>query len=143
MKIFDIAGEVFNDLGRPSSISVASIAYWMKSNIGLLNIQISSDYTLDDSGEADPEIGKKEAAIFKCLYKVNYFSRKIRSNLGAAAYIPVTQISSEGVRMKKIDKTDIAKTIAEIRKDAANELDTLTTEYNKRNAKIAAISIYP
>lgn len=143
MKIYTIAEEVYRELRQPSNISVASVAYWMQCNLGLLNTQIGTEYILDSSGEASPEIGDTEAAVFKYLYQIEYYSKKLRSNLGSSAYIPVTQISSEGVRMRKVTKTEIARTIANVRKELENELTALTRAYLKDKAKIAVISIYP
>ena len=143
MKLYDLAGELYNDLGRPTSISVSSIAYWFQTNIGQLNIEIATDYALSSSGESIPELGEKEGAIFKCLFKIHYFEGKIRSSLSTTGYSAITQISSEGVKMRKVNRTAVTKTIRNLKKAAEEELKQLSIEYNKRHVKIASVSIYP
>jgi len=34
MKIVDIADEIYRELAEPSTISIPSIAFWIRSNVG-------------------------------------------------------------------------------------------------------------
>ena len=42
MKVVDIADELFREVGEPSTYSIASIAYWVRANVGRLNSHINT-----------------------------------------------------------------------------------------------------
>ena len=50
MKIVDIADEIFRELGNPSTISIPSIAFWIRSNVGELNNRINTTFKIVDYG---------------------------------------------------------------------------------------------
>ena len=49
MKVVDLADEIYRELGSPSDISIAPIAFWCRTNIGALNNSIMSEYVVDSS----------------------------------------------------------------------------------------------
>ena len=50
MKIVDIADEIFRELGKPSTISIPAISFWIRSNVGELNNRINTTFKIVDYG---------------------------------------------------------------------------------------------
>ena len=46
MKVVDIASEIYEELGRPSSLSIPSISFWLRNNIGGLNNYINTQFSI-------------------------------------------------------------------------------------------------
>lgn len=140
-KIVDVASELFEEFGEPSDISVPSIAYWLRSNIGDLNITINKKYIIDEntleivSEEAGETFGNIEKSIFKMLYSIHYYERMMRKSLNDATLDSVISISDEGSSVTKVNKNEMAKTYASLRKQINEELMELTKNYNLNEAK--------
>jgi hypothetical protein len=103
-KIVDIADEVYRELGEPSDISVSSIAFWLRTNLGKLNILINKTYainTLDLEVDAiSPETFTiTEKSIFKKMYNIHYYDRQIINLIGKSRNINLvnTDIATTGI----------------------------------------------
>lgn len=141
-KIVDVADEIYRELGEPSDLSIASIAFWLRTNIGDLNILINKKYyitedtleigILEDSGDEFKDI---EKSIFKMIYSMHYYERLFRNALGAASTDSTIEIDQNGFRAKRVNKNELAKTYAELRKQINDELQILTKNYNLNEAK--------
>jgi len=136
-KIVDISDEIYRELGEPSDLSLASIAFWLRTNIGDLNILINKKFyitdntleigILEDSGDV---FGNIEKSIFKMIYSIHYYERLFRNALGAASTDSVLEINQNGFMARKINKNELAKTYAQLRKQISDELYVLTKNYN-------------
>jgi hypothetical protein len=134
-KIVDIADEVYRELGEPTDISIASVAFWLRTNIGRLNILINKPYsvnetTLEISDTEDDPFGITEKTIFKLIYISFYYERLFRNALGAASTDSVTEISQNGFRARKINKNDLAKTYSDLKKQSDQQLKLVLDSYN-------------
>lgn len=136
-KIVDIADELYREMGEPSDLSIASIAYWLRTNIGDLNITINKAYTINESTlEIDGEaFGNTEKSIFKMLFSIHYYERLLRNALGSASTDSTIEISENGFSARKINKNELAKTYGELRKQINQELMELTKNYNLNEAR--------
>lgn len=139
-KIVDIASELFNEFGEPSDLSIPAIAYWLRTNIGDLNILINKKYIIDETtleiaSEENETFGNIEKSIFKMLYSIHYYERMMRKSLYDATLDSVISISDEGSSVTKINKNEMAKTFATLRKQINDELMELTKNYNLNEAK--------
>lgn len=138
-KIVDIADEIYRELGEPSVINIASIAFWLRTNIGDLNILINKKYTINETTleieENGDEFGNIEKSIFKMIYSIHYYERLFRNALGAASTDSVLEINQNGFSARKINKNELAKTYAELRRQINDELTVLTKNYNLNEAK--------
>jgi len=136
-KIVDIADELYREMGEPADLSIASVAYWLRSNIGDLNITINKAYTINETTlEIDGEsFGNTEKSIFKMLFSIHYYERLLRNALGAASVDGTVEVDQNGFRAKKVNKNELAKTYAELRKQISDELMELTKNYNLNEAK--------
>ena len=136
-KIVDISDEIYRELGEPSDLSHASIAFWLRTNIGDLNILINKKYYIIEStleigileGSGDV-FGDLEKSIFKMIYSVHYYERLFRNALGAASTDSTIEIDQNGFRAKRVNKNELAKTYSDLRKQIVSELDILTRNYN-------------
>jgi hypothetical protein len=129
-KIVDISDEIYRELGEPSDLSYASIAFWLRTNIGDLNILINKKFYIIDTtleigileGSGDV-FGDLEKSIFKMIYSVHYYERLFRNALGAASTDSTLEINQNGFMARKINKNELAKTYAQLRKQIADELE--------------------
>lgn len=131
--ITNISDELFRELNQPSELSIAAIAFWLQTNIGLLNTELGTSYTLSDAKEivdGTTEIDINTAAIYKKLYLIHYYDRKIQENLGASSVSSLLEVGSDGATVRKVNKNEIAKTYVSMRKQAREELDTLINARN-------------
>jgi hypothetical protein len=141
-KIVDISDEIYRELGEPSDLSIASIAFWLRTNIGDLNILINKKfYITDDTLEigipenSGDEFKDIEKSIFKMLYSIHYYERLFRNALGAASVDGTIETDENGFRTKSVNKNELAKTYATLRKQINEELMVLTKNYNINEAK--------
>ncbi len=74
-----------------------------------------------------------EASVLKKMYHVHYYDQQIRTNLGAASTDAVVEVASDGQRVRKINKTEIIRHLATIRKQASEELNFMVNAF-KTNA---------
>ena len=151
-KIVDVADEIYRELGEPSDLNIASIAFWLRTNIGDLNILINKKFYIIDStleigieeGSGD-EFKDIEKSIFKMIYSMHYYERLFRNALGAASTDSTIEIDQNGFRAKRVNKNELAKTYSDLRKQIADELQVLTKNYNLNEAKplqVAGDDIY-
>jgi hypothetical protein len=151
-KIVDVADEIYRELGEPSDLSIASIAFWLRTNIGDLNILINKKYyitedtleigILEGSGDEFKDI---EKSVFKMIYSIHYYERLFRNALGAASTDSTIEITENGFTGRKVNKNELAKTYAQLRKQINDELQILTKNYNLNEAKplqVAGDDIY-
>lgn len=138
MKVVDIADEIFRELAEPTDLSIPAISYWLRSNIGALNNNINMSFVINQTtheiehtgheGEA-ATIGLEETAILKKMYFVYDYEKKLRSVLGAAAQDAVIQISDLGTSIRKVNKNEVGKTFAQVRKQEIEELNRMIGNY--------------
>ena len=129
-KIVSIADEIYRELGNPTDLSIASISFWLRTNVGQLNNLINIDATINQTTlELDSELSPEQAVIFKKLYFIHYYDLKVRSSLGAASSDGVIEVSSDGARVRKVNKNELTKTWLEARRAERDELDKLINAY--------------
>jgi hypothetical protein len=135
-KIVDVADEVYRELGEPADISIASVAYWLRTNIGKLNVLLNKPYLISDttleiysSDEAKDPFGINEKTIFKKIYTVYYYERLFRNALGAASTDSTLEINQNGFSARKINKNELAKTYSDLKKQSDAELKILLDKY--------------
>ena len=137
MKVVDLADEIYRELGSPSDLSIAPIAFWCRTNIGGLNNYIMSEYEIDTTTLEIQEtkdgktiaIGLNEAAIFKKMYLIHYYDTKIISTLTAASTDSVVELESDGSRIRKLDKTQQSNAYIRIKNLELEQLHKMITQY--------------
>jgi hypothetical protein len=141
-KIVDIADEIIRELNEPTDINIAGVAFWLRTNIGDLNILINKKYYIDDitqevaiPADSGDVFGDIEKSVFKMLYVMHYYERLFRNALGAASTDSTIEIDQNGFRAKRVNKNELAKTYSDLRKQIADELQVLTKNYNLNEAR--------
>lgn len=102
-KIVDIADEIYRELGEPSDISIPFIAFWLRTNLGKLNILIDKNYTINTIDLEVEAISPEtftitEKAIFKKMYNISYYDRQIIKLIGRSSSLNLisTDTTSSG-----------------------------------------------
>lgn len=142
VKLVDVADELYREMGEPSDWSIASISWWLRANIGDLNISINKRFYVDDTTleiTSDPNSGELftdvEKSIFKMLFSIHFYERLLRNALGAASTDSLVEINQNGFSARKINKNELAKTYAQFRKQISDELEILIRSYNLNEAR--------
>ena len=137
VKLVDVADELYREMGEPSDWSIASISWWLRANIGDLNISINKRFYVDDTTleiTSDPNSGELftdvEKSIFKMLFSIHFYERLLRNALGAASTDSLIEINQNGFSARKINKNELAKTYRGLANDAREEMERLVTAYN-------------
>jgi len=130
-KIVSISDEIYRELGNPTDMSIATISFWLRTNLGQLNNLLNISMAIDDTTlELDGTgLTVDQAVIFKKLYFIHFYDLKIRSTLGAAGTDSVIEVSSDGARVRKINKNELSKTWLAARSAEQEELTRLITAY--------------
>lgn len=142
VKLVDVADELYREMGEPSDWSIASIAWWLRANIGDLNISINKRFYIDETTleiTSNPNSGELftdvEKSIFKMLFSIHFYERLLRNALGAASTDSLIEINQNGFSARKINKNELAKTYAQFRKQISDELEVLIRSYNLNEAR--------
>jgi hypothetical protein len=152
MKVVDIANEIYLENAQPADTSVAAIAFWIRSNIGKLNTLLYENFWIDPNtleivsstqnwanqpAGSQPntwEIGALAANILKMMYKVYRIELDIRANLNAINNDTILMASDEGFIVKKINRSEILKTLTSQKKDTLKELQEVVHYYRSYHA---------
>lgn len=140
MKVVDIASEIYTELGEPSTLSIPPITFWLRSNIGLLNSRINTDYYVDGSDfeiklSKTKEISVDEANILKKMYLIHHYDVKLRESLGAASTDTWVEITTDGTSVRRVNKIQQSQTYQVAKKTEMEDLDKLTFAYQRRGSK--------
>jgi len=140
MYIANIASEIFIEMGggdpgeQDSSIpTIPAIAHWLRHNYAKMSVYGCSDFSIslanDNNYELSPEPSEVEKDILKTLYVLYHYSKLIRDNLGAAAYNTLSEVDSDGMKVRRTSRTEIAKTYVQVQKMAQEDLKSLANHY--------------
>ena len=113
-KIVDIADEIYRELGEPSDVSIPSVAFWLRTNLGKLNILINKRYTINtldlEVDAISPDtFTLTEKAIFKKLYTISYYDRQIVNLIGKSRNINLISTDSSLSGINNADSIQISE----------------------------------
>lgn len=139
MKVVDIADEIYRELDQPSSLSIPPISFWVRTNLGALNNFINTTFSANETSfeiidEDGNEITQLESAILKKMYLVHFYDGQIRSSLGAASVDAVIELSSDGSRIKKVNKNEQSKTYYTARLQIVEEMKMMINGYKNKGS---------
>jgi hypothetical protein len=139
MKIVDIAQEIFKEIGEPSSSSIPAIAFWLRANLGQLNNYTGESFHVDNSYEiinleTNEEINEEAVAIFKKMYFLHDYDLKIRANIISISSSDIISISDKGRQISKINKNEVIKALASLKREEQVILNKLIHSYKNREA---------
>jgi hypothetical protein len=120
-----ISYEIHQELDAPTNPTTGSIFYWLESNAGKLNNEISTFYSYI-SGDYTPQLGHDEKDILKALYFENYYKTKARNTLaGLDNSKGVLSVKNDISSMSFTNKKDVARVWTDMAKEAQSESDRL------------------
>ena len=145
MKVVDIADEIFREAGEPTAYSIASISYWVRSNIGRLNSHINTFFEIDsatheiiqktdeknDGVLVEKEITIDEGAIIKRMFLIHYYDREIRTNVTNAGTDTIIEVTDQGSTVRKINKNEVVKSLTTLKRQEYEEMRALISDYRR------------
>ena len=142
MKVVDIADEIFQELGEPTSLSVPAITFGVRSNVERLNNAINTEFAVNEStleiqrkiNDTSTNIGIDEGAVIKKMYSVYYYDMQIRANVKGLETDSVVEVSSDGMRVRKTSKTEIIRYLTAIKRLELDELNKMINYYRIHKA---------
>ena len=145
MKVVDIANEIYLENAQPSDTSIPAIAFWIRSNVGKLNNLIYTNYSINQTNlevvdASDVEIDILAAAIIKVMYKVYRVELDIRGILAGIGTDSVLEARDQDFSVKKINKSELLKTMTAFKKDSLKELHDLVHYYRSYNGPPSQIA---
>ena len=90
MTISGIAQEIYIELGTPEDVSNSSIQYWLRTNVGKINILLNDSFSINtgtNEFSTTPNFGELEKSIYKKLYNIHYYDRQILNLVGKSRNI--------------------------------------------------------
>lgn len=140
MKITSIGDEIYRELGSPTGLSIPVINFWLRTNLGKLNLALGTNYyinsALDEIRQEDPHdsttfinIGEEEKTIFKLLYFLHYLDTKIRSHILSYDVRSPIELTSDGHTIRLVSPTEVGKNFASMRKEVSTDLQRWITSY--------------
>lgn len=130
MYIIDVSVEILEELGQPTDTSLPAISFWLTTNMGKLNNALGTAFVVNtDDFSLPTDFGEIEKAIFKKMFLVHYYGRKITENLGAAAQDAIVELSSDGATIRTVNKNEIAKSYNQLKKTEEADLKAMIASY--------------
>ena len=128
--VTSIAQEIYEEMGEPSDFSIASIAAWVRRNIGGLGNSLNNSYEINSlTLEISPNLSDIEKYIFKKMYSIYFFDLKIKS-AGSLAVSDYTSIKDDFCSVQKLNTNEVLKSFYQIRQQEYKELKNLITKYS-------------
>ena len=148
MKIVDIATQIYQDAGEPSSSSIPAIAYWIRGKVGDINILLFEDFTVEETSgqyeilDADSiEISIDAVSIIKQLYQIYDYQVQIRAQMNALATDTILEFKEiDGSAFKRTNRNEVSKTLASLRKDELETLKGMVNAYRIKKSGPAQIA---
>lgn len=144
MKIVDLSDIIYQNLNRPDSISIASIAYWIRSKLGNLNSLIFETYSINSALEivdsAGEELSNEAASILEKMYEIYYLDCQIRGNIGSGSYDLVQSVDDSGGKVTMVNRNEIAKTLSAMKKQEQDNLNQLISSYKIRGSSVCQVA---
>lgn len=135
MKVIEISIELYSELGEPTNVSPTLISLWLRDNIGQINNLAATSFTIDSTNsEISPEPSEDEKSILKQFYIVNYYNKKVQEALNSASNDSVIEITEGGATVRRLNKTEMAKTFMALRNTENDRLKELINGYKTNNA---------
>jgi len=137
----DIADEILQELGSPSDISLSVIAYWLRNNVGKLNNLLNCEFEVSETTlELTTSLDIQQKDIFKKMYMVYYYQRKISSNSTAMGYDSIIQLDRNGNKVRFANANEVSKLYRDLKRDEESGLKSLINDYKRNRTKPIQVS---
>ncbi len=149
MKIVDIASEIHSETNYSTSITLASISYWIRGQVGHINNLLFEDFYIEEvSGQfeiwdqSQTEISIEAVAIIKSLYRVFDYGLSVRSTMNALANDSILEFTDnlQGSTIRRTNKNEISRSFISLKAAEQDNLDTLVGAYRMRNTEPSQVA---
>ena len=139
MKVADIANKFYTDLDSPTDLSLVSLSFWIRNNLGALNSRLLTSWsvdidTLEVKDENNDEITDDAVSVYFQMYLTHYYDKKYRSNLTTMNNNMLISVKDNARSVTYTNRNEIGKTILQAKKQAEEELDKLVKGYKMKLA---------
>jgi hypothetical protein len=134
--IFELAEQIWSEIGSPASITVDAIAARLGSSyyIGKLMNLTDECFTFDSNKNVIPELGSEILGIFSEMYKSDYYNQKIMELFGAGGLDWVTMKEGD-TTITRVNSTEKAKVFKDMKKQADYNVRFLVASYLNNGVK--------
>ena len=137
MLIVDLANQIYLENAEPKDTGIPAIAYWIRSNVGKLNLLLYENFFVDFTGGTyeifkgcnSVPLGHKASDIIKQMYKVYRTDLDIRHVMHGIYSDSVIIARDQEFSITKINKSEVLKTLTQLKKDAIKELQDMVHYY--------------
>jgi len=148
MKIVDIATQIYQDAGEPTTSSIPAISYWVRGKVGDINVLLYEDFIVEETSgqyeilDADSvEISVDAVSIIKQLYQIYDYQVQIRTQMNALVTDTILEFKEiDGSSFKRTNRNEVSKTLASIRKDELETLKGMVNSYRIKKAVPASVA---
>jgi hypothetical protein len=74
------------------------------------------------------------------MYLIHFYDQMVRNSIGAASWDSVIEVSDMNARVRKINRSEVGKTLAQVKKEEQLQLDKLVGAYKNKNATPLQVS---
>lgn len=122
------AGEVISYLDL-SGVTTGSVAAWMRSNVGNLNLTIREEFSVSGSNAIVPEMSQSEIAIYSKMYECSYLTSESRraAQLGYKDWVEIKGDDQGSIR--KVSKSELSKNLISLSRICKEDFNSLVNEY--------------
>lgn len=137
-----LSTQIWEELGSPTSPAASYILSWLssKAGVGKLNNITNNCFSIV-SGNLSPEPKSEELAIYKELYKISYYDRKVAEATNSALSDSWLELKDDVSSIKRHNKNEVAKTIISLRKDAYDNLKDMIFSYQQNNSAAGFVNM--
>ena len=132
------------DCGGYSGISISSVNCWLENNLGLLNVKLGTEYSLE-SGVVTPEMGSTDMAVYTQMYDCFFLKRASRqTSTYALSELAWSRIEGdEQGFISRSTPSEVAKVFRGLATDCEACLGDLVYEYNRAGCLPRQVLTYP
>lgn len=142
MKVETIATEIFMELGEPSSLTIPSISYYIRAQVGHINNLLFEDFLVEETSgqyqilDSDGvEITPEAVSVIKAIYRVHEYGLSIRSSMNAVNSDSILEFTDghQGSSIKRQNRVEQSKVFASLKAAEQQNLNDLVMAYRMKN----------
>ncbi len=122
------AGQLLEAVGDTSTRN-ESVAIWLRSNLGILNSYLATEFTISGENHIAPEFNSIQSGIYNEMYICSWLKKKARTTLGLME-VDWTEMEGEDQgKIKKVSYAEKSKTYQAMSKDCEVNFKELVKTY--------------
>lgn len=141
--LYELAEQVWGEVGSPASLTIDAIAARLGSSyyIGKLMNLTDECFTFDNDRNITPEISPEVLGIFSEMFKSDYYNQKIMELFGAGGLDWVTMKEGDST-ITRANSTEKAKIYRDMKNQADSNVRFLVASYLNNGVKPSSSDFY-